>query len=935
MSQHFEGEVGHGAGGWSRWNQSSTGGGLATGSLIAFATCPEDDYAGDGNRSREREVRSMRMVLWLLAGIVVFGALGYSAFRTFRSTPAERVEVRSDGGWKVVDGAAEVSGAWWIAKDGARLEIEGRTVRSLGDARFTAEGLPEVSDGIIEIAVADDWDSGEAMVEAGTTLRVTPDSVVVVVGSVTIEGAERFGARVTLVRTAAGLRNPVVSDRTIDAREWTGQVIDARTGEGLAGVPIRVVFSHSPDGYPPAPFAEHRLDIQSEAGGLFRIPTQHPEDPRLRAHLQVMDPRFAPFVRVTEPQGMDGRWPRTTIALRPAHTVPFYFFDIDQTPLTEMAIAVQEYADPYLAADRPTGEAAEAERYAVEYGAASKQVVFYTDDEGVVPLSREWVRRLDLLHPDYVELNEEDPEPIWKSRMELAFVSLEPYLRPSIRVVKVAPVVSRYVLTDRNGSPLDAMEIEVEVPEEGRWFRLFTDAEGGFGFGVDERLRDQEPTKNEPIQFQLTSRSPRLWRHTMSLVNPAPEAIYAFDVREATTLRLRCVRRDEEGRVVGIEPEQLAIGLDVTPVFRDPSGEVAYRGSVPDGGEHIWLEIRGYLPLELALPTNIRGDAEVDLGEVEFGRGTSVELRVEGLPREAYPRARLTVSSAFIDGQVFEYRLRDDGSVRVEGLLEGHRYLLVVDGENVPRLIDEMWVRSDVIEGGHTIALREEWTPDRDLFVAGRIAGLDTGSTNDYRVVERFYYGDPRDPVILASYPLAPDGAFGSWRVMPRPAQVEVLVLGRGSGFAHVSPRVLSHGAGSFQAGPLAITRTRTGVFTFVYEGIGWTRPPADVRLVAEVDRNHEVARLERHEDQIRLLVSHLLPGRYSLQWEEADGERGSHSFEVENSTFELQETVLRVPVGEVPVLFAATDSRGVPVAGAAVAARPAENVVEVLDPDS
>ncbi len=867
-------------------------------------------------------------VLAVFIGIVLLGGLLGGGAVLFWTRSGEE---QSFGGWRVAAGEVEERGGELFSVEASKLDRDGSTLTAPAGTRFRVDGqLPTVAEGTVEFHVDAAATVDDYQLASGTTVLIAPGGLTVLAGRLTTAGID-YGPGMLVRPTLPGPVEtaPVVSGSTASTGgSTTGRVIDARTGAGVVGLTVRVVYSHSPDGYPASLYPESRQWVETDNDGHFTVAPFHVEDPRLHAHLQIDAPGYHPMVRVLPPQDVHGRWPSATLALRPARTVEFRFLDRQQSPLPGEAVAVDEYDDPYQAVDDLSVEDSQGFRDPRVLRDRTRRLYFYTNDRGVLYLTQEW-HRAQLLHPFFTTIDSDEPSPPWLLHVRTALDRLPPHERPRLHVYESTVVHDRYHLTDRNGTALDRVELEVEVPEESRFFRVHTDNDGWLAFGVDERPITLPSVRRVGKSVAVVTRTPRLPSHRFDLAIPSIDEHYAAEAREAALLSFRTLALDR-GDVASFVPEQLRAPLNMTQVLRGDDGLVQYRGSLPEHGDPLWFAARGYRPVSVAVALNSRGKSLVDLGGIVFEPGEEVTVTVKGLWPEDYTRAWLNVRSPLEGLKSFAYRLDERGQVRLAGLQDGFRYELSLTGDRIPRVVDELWVRRKEIDEGHVITLQEELTPDRDLVISGRLSTIDFTDSNDYRIVERLYYGNAHDPVIHRSYPVAPDGTFGTWRVVPRPRLIETIVLGRRLGFARVAPRVLSHGAGAFDAGSLTVETTRHGYFTFVASGLGLTMPPRRVWLVAETDRNHEIASWSVPSEDYRLLVKHLLPGRYTLEWEEPDGELGSHSFLVDKSSLGFEEVVERPPSDDERILVTIVGADGTPIVGASVLSRPVASIEDL-----
>lgn len=704
-----------------------------------------------------------------------------------------------------------------------------------------------------------------------------------------------------------------------------GRVVDAATGEPIVEARVLLTFTQGTDGYPALDDPAARQFAITDANGSFPIPRYEPTLARLRLHLQVEHRDYLVTTRVLSgPRDRLGDYPVPEIKARRGFTREHRFYDFHGRALASAPVLIERVVpDDVSPADSLRGEAE----------LAARSEVVYTDDDGIVRLADGWRRVTQLLEPDLIPWEPRlDATPGWLTRERSRFAPLADHREPELHVYIVAPVPNTLLLIDRGRQALVDLLVEVEIPAEGRRFLTTTDDSGVLSFGLDERARAGERTL-----VRLRTLSPELFDERQELSLPDPEPTVQLSRHVSPRIRLRLVSDDDDRPVFA---EQFRSNGDLTLVSRDAAGFVTLAGRVPRGQSRFEIAVRDHLPVSVEVPVTTRPDPWVDLGEVRLERGLSVELRwPEGLV-ESVPGTDDSLELTVVDPELFQptragvepregtwtYRLdTDSGSrVRVHGLRNGHRYRYSVRGETIQPQDDEFVVSPTVVSQGIDIILRR--SNERLVQVGGRVGAADLEAwlrdgRGQFRVIERYYFGQPDDPHVAASYLLPLDGVFGSRRVQPLAQRAEVVIqsLGFGYGLGRSGPEnvVLQE---RIDFGAVRLGESRTRRLHFYRPGWGPVPPPTGVYVIAERDRNHEL--VQRFDEGATLLVRHLLPGRYQLHWTEPSGRRSSASFEVGSELGLENILVPRPDYAGREILLSVVDPKGEPVS-AAVTARP------------
>lgn len=848
-----------------------------------------------------------------------------------------------DEAWRLADGRLRAAddgrfvaegNSTILEYPGLRLELQGSGEFSLVDGRLVDWGHPA------ELSVEEVTDEALAMLGIDSAehglMRFDPISGLwtVVSGGFVRDGIEfrpgrRFDWNTLGIRTdgeRTGLREDVAlrEDRTekstssevrqvpspetpADTRPIGGRVVDAMTRQPIENARVLLTYSHRPEGYPPIADESAQIWTRTQRSGEFVVPRFRPEDPRIQLHIQVDHPQFVVTAVVrsslndsSERRDSNGDWPYLEISARRALTRDHRFRDYSGEPLASVPVWVERVIpDPYTPSDLLPGERQR----------ARSGEVLYTDDVGTLRLSDGWRRVESLLDSLLIPWSAETAgTPNWLSRARAQLAREDSALEPVIRVFVESPIQQSLLIADRSSLALSDSLVEVEIPDEGRLWMTRTDANGELRLGLnpDKRLPN-------PRTVRLRTLAPEIANERVSLLLPDPQPTVQLNRSTAPRVRLRLV--DSEGD--GVFPEQFTTDLDLTPVYRDRDGNIELVGKVPGDRSRIDVAIRDYLPTFASITPTPRARARIDLGEVLVGRGDEIELRWSGVSDRA-------LELVLFDEQLFErhlnqptgasprsstasrswyYRLESEtsgeGRFVIRGLEDGRRYRYSVRGPGVEPQEDEFVFAPTLAEKGIDIVLRLK--NERRIRTMGQLSSADVQAWNrsdtfaalpgeprlreQYRVIERYFLGTPDDPHVAASYPLSPDGRFGSDRVQPRARRTEILILSAGFSpesdreFARLGPQT-SVQAVNVDFGTVSLVQTRRRAFLFFNPTLGWVPAPSDVSLLAQVDRNHELVHLR--EKSGALLARHLLPGAYQLQWTESSGRQGRYSFTVE-----------------------------------------------------
>ncbi len=711
-----------------------------------------------------------------------------------------------------------------------------------------------------------------------------------------------------------GIKGP----QSIGEQPPTGQVMEARAGQPIAGVQVRATFSHSVDGYPPLPAPGSQVTLMTDATGHFRVPPFHPEDPRLKLHLLLEHPAFLPEVFVIEkPHDLKGDWPFTTLSLRQAMTCSILFLDPEDSPLPGLAVRVDDYPkDSFLGEDTwEEGRTFDPRRPAIHY----------TGEDGTLRLWQGGVTLTlhhSFLHVEDIELLQPLPLQMLPDSFPAVVVSLNLSPRTSsgfpadllAEIHTGAQEPGAYWLQDREGNSVANSLLEIEL-EEIPPVRFYTDASGGFFYTPPPPPRGEgiEPFSPEaPARGILTVLSPLYWKQNTPVQFPSRAERIFLAGKPGGRLRLRA--REDLGAETDPQPIPsggIQISEELTLVRRSADGEAIYEGILPKTRAEMLISLKGFLPSLARIPAHVPGDPFLDLGEVLFHRGRTLSLKVLGGNPAIYHKARFHIADREWPTHYQIYPLGDDGQALLGGLEAGRTYTYAIEGSRIERLEGEFLAEQELFQDGLTIPLvsREEV----EILLQGLMVGARPVQSSTFRVVERYFVDGEDNPRVFLSYPLAPDGLIGSTRILPLPQRAEVFVVGPGHQVGHAE-RTLLPDRLDFDMGKITPRESYHASFSFRVEGLGKVYPPFGLTLFAEENRNHEIARLDFY-DRI-VVIDNLLPGEYFLRWGGDSQEEEEYVFQVIPGQLEIQGEIPRRPLDRELVEFRITDSAGKPVEG-------------------
>lgn len=684
-----------------------------------------------------------------------------------------------------------------------------------------------------------------------------------------------------------------------------GQVVDAETGQPLEGATVATTASHHPTGYPPLPDGDPHFATRTDRGGGFALPARRPSDARIHLYVEVTHEGYEP-VAITLPaseRDLDGRFPFAAISLRRGSTREIELLDPDGAPLAHAPCSIQVPVDPFLSQ-------AECARWPVV--GDGEWVVRYADAHGVLVVARA-DERIELLDPFL--------EPWDPAVNRPARCGVDPFGRreDEISVVHTAwRSAQPHELVDQLREPISNALLEVERVGYPT-YRLYTGEDGGFDLAPRIACGDEDRVDLEhPEHALLRVLSPRHFRVETTVAIPSAVSIVTLPARTLGALRFRAVTAESDGTVVPLPPQGVRLGgglrQDMTLVERSAGGDVLYEGPLPDTGERFVIDVAGALPATVAMPPHAPGSELVDLGDVRFELGLRVEVRLAPPPPPSR-LARLWVRSAGVEDEGHFHGVRADGTATLGGLVHGGRYQTTIDVAGTVIAAGEFRVSDEHVRDGLAIELPSR--PER-IVVTGHTPGVAPEAAGTYRVQERFHVAGEVDPVSYPSYPLPPDGRFGSVREFPGAVEnVEVFVLGPRSRFGHA--RVPLGADACARLGSVAVSVPCIYTFTFEVSGGVPVSIPRDLRLYAERLRNHEAARMFS-DDGFTLIVENLLPGRYLMRWGGDGADEEGVGFVVpEDGAADALRLTRRPPV-EAEVLLALVDEDGAPVRAATIA---------------
>ncbi|MFQ5655240.1 MAG: hypothetical protein ACE5GW_10990, partial [Planctomycetota bacterium] len=704
-----------------------------------------------------------------------------------------------------------------------------------------------------------------------------------------------------------------VGDRAVEESPAAGRIIEARSGEPVAGLSLVVTFTHGDDGSPPLPGWKTPVIVTSAIDGSFPIPVPPSlaRDARLKAHLQIDEPGYAPTVHlIEEPPDTAGRFPFTTLALRRARTARVSIRAPNGGPVARAPVRVRPPLDETF-----LGEDLWEEGRSVRPG---QTLVRYTGAGGGLTILAA-PRIITLEHPSLFFFRQEGEGLYTPSRW--VDPTADP-LEPGWDLLETRPGdLQRFRLVDREEWPVPFTAVEIELEGSPR-VRITTDGEGRFEIAPRPYDSHRRPTFERPRRGLLRSLSPRFYRQEVGICVPSHDETLRLPGLAAEGMTLRLVRGDAEGdneEGTPVPADQLQIGHDMTLVARGRDGIAELAGSLPERGRPLLVHAAGHLPLEVLVPLYRAEDVAIDLGNLPLVRGLSLPASLHGggdwIHQSAILRLEDTHTPGFSENLSFDAR----GRARVSGLIPRHRYRFSLEGSRVPRVEGEFVAFEELLDEGITIDLSA--SVEEEVLLWGRVTGMRTELSSRYQVIERYFIGAEPLPLTSAPYPLGPEGFLGSSRILPRPGRAEALVFGP-EGEVGRGSRIRIEERSRFDVGWIVLEEGWRAELRFHVKGLGQVLPPERADLVAERDANHELARMLRRGRE--LVVTNLLPGGYDLRWGPDFNE--AYALEVEEEEKTVRADIERLPALWETVIFDLQDTGGNPVESAVVTRIPPEN---------
>lgn len=809
--------------------------------------------------------------------------------------------------WVYRDGeVSRTEDGGYVSSTGLAIEQAGLSVEFEPGSTFHFEGgLPVLERGTMDVRATAETDYGPYRIPEGGDLTFGQDEITVGTRGVLVDGFVVPPGTI-IERTDRDPRaDPPAPDRSARA---AGIVVDAANGEPIAGARVRITHGDTLVAHPPLDVPGAIVATTTDRTGRFRIDPFLPEDPRVRIRVEVDAPGYRPVVRlVDEPCTLDGVWPYLTLALRRAWLTELRFLDLEQRPVEGM-VRVTTPADPYVPEEGPplTRE-------------GDVEVAFRTvGDDGTVSalLPRDevvWTDPTTVPYPEWL------PWPSWAGDRDEDGVDATGRPVPIVRIIVAATEFATFELVDAAGFPVAAAALEVTVPEESRSFRLRTDSAGRFTFGVADRDPVEPSLAELPKGVTLRVLDTAHRDQTHSLFVPGhPDRLF-LEGLAAPELRFRLVHSDPTGEeLVPIPAEQVRLSRDLTVVRAGVDGRVVARGPLPPPGERFIVACRDVAPIEVTIPGRTREVEVLDLGDLVVPRREPTLVRLPGVPAPDLEGAVLEIAGDELMDTLARYPLGESARLEVGGLDPFRFHRFRIDGPWIHSSSGEFRLADDERDEGLVIPQFAS-VPDRTL-TTGRAVDLPPWETARYRVIERLYRGDERDPMIRRSYPLAPDGRFGSLDEVVDAVRFEAVVVSDDALFAHAPPR--GFGDDRFVPhGTITAVPPRRGRFHFRIRDAGPTLPP-DAELTAYQDRDEELTTStvrfpERGTPYLE--VRSLLVGEYALQWGEPGLDDGVAPLVVTEERRTIDTVVDLDPAALNAVLVTVVDPDGAPVIGAAV----------------
>lgn len=385
---------------------------------------------------------------------------------------------------------------------------------------------------------------------------------------------------------------------------------------------------------------------------------------------------------------------------------------------------------------------------------------------------------------------------------------------------------------------------------------------------------------------------------------------------------------------------RLAGAPGLTVVERTAAGFVRCIGAVPDGLTVLRVAVRGQRPTDAIVPAHVATARLVELGEVLLEPGPAVAIELAAASPTWLTRAEVRATPAFEPLLGQRVPAPADGRVRLAGLVPGVTYEISVEGPRLRPVRATVVADRALFDDG--LVLPVVAAELEEVRLAGVAAQIAPEETPAYRVVERYFRVGlapaDLDPITCASYPLPPDGLFGSVRLLPPTVRAEVTVVGP---FFRSWQRTVERRQGpglDYDAGHLDPSASRHAILRVC----GAT--PESVRdalqVVADRDRLEELVRVavaQTRAGEGFVVLDGLRPSRYAVSWTLPGAGREDLQLDVAQTD---QRLFIDVPCSgpdQVQWRVTVVDSQGTPRADAtfesAVRVLPLERLTDSFDP--
>ncbi len=688
------------------------------------------------------------------------------------------------------------------------------------------------------------------------------------------------------------------------------RIYDAASGAAVTGAAARMSAYHG--SVDPAFAAHPRLEFDSgvvASDGSLAVPAFRPNDPNLLVHVQIDHPDYAAATVVLHRRPDDAaRWQPRDVYLRRASTARVRLVTIEGEPLVEAPVRVTTVRG---SSDlRDSGEVWIAPRSRGQLVAANESTVFYTDAAGDLRLP--YVTGfclLELLAPVY-ELVHHDP---FFEEPERGRIRYHAPLDGSLGILQAEPR-QRYTLTlfDLDGAIVRDTRVEAVVHDRVQSSR--TDEQGRVTLGV------AVPTSlTQPTVASLTTLSPDYFQRTVTFPAPREPAVATLGARTAPRLRFRALRvvDDVERPVEPITPSSVQLAHEMTLVRLDGDGGVHYVGELPPAGIALEIFISGFLPRYVTTPPLPIGAAELDLGDIVFDPGWTREVDLRGLRLETDDcrGCSVLVSSEGDPHLVHRYVADRAERVLLGGLSRGF-YTVTIEGPDLATRT----TRFEMLESLQAAPLSFDgaWVHHSRVRSAGAVHSVAESEFAGAEVIELYQVAGTEGEVKSVSYPLAPDGSFGTTLEMENMDLLRVGVVtpqGRVALGVGGEPIAVGKDRWLYEFGLLNFLKRPSARIDFIAPGLGRVEPPHRVS-VHDAAGFSQLARFRVYERS--LWIDSLLPGAYDLRWQVGDGAEATVGLVI-RSNEELRVRVERSVLPEETIEILVVDRDRRPIESAAV----------------